>query len=173
MATTQIKDPNNDNQAFVSNAHELFVTGVGVNNGSIGNNGSTAPTQSSEIAGIDPSGNLHPVSVDSTGAVYINSTAPIATTELGLNHFQTSQYAIGTTAVQLTPVPLANRSSASIRIQAANNVAVYIGNDASVTPSTGYPLYDRDSLELDLTPTSTIYAVSTIAGQVVAVLEIA
>lgn len=41
-------------------------------NPSVGLNGTTAPTSSTEIGGIDPSGNLKPVSVSSSGAVNVN-----------------------------------------------------------------------------------------------------
>lgn len=92
---------------------------------------------------------------------------------VGLGMFQTSQYAIGVTAVQLAPTALPNRSSLSVTVEAAPNVAVYIGNSSSVTISTGYPLYDGSTLQLDLTPAGSIWAITATAGQTIAVLEIA
>lgn len=91
----------------------------------------------------------------------------------GLNAFQTSQYIIGVTAVQVAPTPLVNRSSVSFRVEADRGIPIYVGNNSSVTISTGYPLYDGDTLSMDLTPTDTIYAISTAANQVLAILEIA
>jgi hypothetical protein len=41
-------------------------------NPSVGANGATAPTSSTEVAGKDGSGNLIPVSVDSSGNVNVN-----------------------------------------------------------------------------------------------------
>jgi len=47
-------------------------------NPSVGPNGATAPTSSTEIAGVDLAGNLIPVSVDSAGNVNVNvSSSPL------------------------------------------------------------------------------------------------
>lgn len=44
-------------------------------NASVGPNGSTAPTSSTEIGGVNGSGNLTPVSVDNSGNVNVNVIA--------------------------------------------------------------------------------------------------
>lgn len=123
----------------------------------------------------DGSGNY--VKVNSNGSIDVNSTTTISgtidTVEQGLNGFQTSQYTIGLTAVQITPTPLTNRSSMSLAIIATPNIPIYIGNSSSVTVNNGYPLYDGNTIELDLTPSGTIWAISTATGQVVAALEMA
>ena len=41
-------------------------------NPSVGTNGTTAPTSSTEVAGINPSGNLQPLQTDSSGSLYVN-----------------------------------------------------------------------------------------------------
>lgn len=43
-------------------------------NPSIGVNGATAPTSSTEVGGIGPDGNLHPVSTDNSGVLNVNTT---------------------------------------------------------------------------------------------------
>lgn len=91
----------------------------------------------------------------------------------GLNDFQTSQYTVGTSVVQLTASPLSNRSSISFRVIATNGNAIYIGNNNALTVSNGYPLYNGDTLQMDLTPVNNIYAVGTAVGQTVCILEIA
>jgi hypothetical protein len=91
----------------------------------------------------------------------------------GLTTFQTSQYTVGTSAVRLTTSPLSNRSSVSIKAVLSFGNTVYIGNSNSVTASTGYPLYNGDSLQMDLTGAQQIWAISTAASQTVAVLELA
>jgi hypothetical protein len=185
MASTQIKDGFNggsDNQAKVDSQGRLYVYDAGGgtgSNASVGPNGSTAPTSSTEIAGINPEGNLTPVSVTDSGAINVvtSGTSTVSGTVVsetaGLNSFQTSQYTIGTTAVHLAPTPLANRSSISITITASAGVPVFIGNSAAVTITTGYPLYNGSTIQLDLTPTGNVYAISTTAGQTASVLEIA
>ena len=111
------------------------------------------------------------------GALNVNSnttiTGTINTQEAGLNSFQTSQYTVGTSVVQLTPSPLANRSSISLRVIATTGSSVFIGNNSGLTISNGYPLNDGDTLQMDLTTSNSIYAVATSPGQTVYVLEIA
>lgn len=111
-------------------------------------------------------------SIDANISGSTTVTGNVTTTEAGLGTFQTSQYPIGTSTVQLAPTSLPNRSSLSLRVTATGTNAVYIGNSSSVTTSNGYPLYNGDTLQMDLTPTGLIYAISNAVGQTVAVLEI-
>lgn len=91
----------------------------------------------------------------------------------GLINFQTSQYTVGTSAVQLTVTPLTNRSSMSIKATTTTNTdVVYIGNSSGVTTSTGYALFLGDSLQLDLTPAHQVWAIATSASQKLYVAEI-
>lgn len=182
MATTQIKDGFNggsDNQLKVNadGSINTNTTGGGGSNASVGLTGAIAPTSATEIAGIDPSGNLHAVSVDANGFINVNGTSvvtgTVTTDQAGLTSFQTSQYAVGVTATHLAPSPLTNRSSVSITIEASPNVAVFIGNSSAVTITTGYPLYDGSTIQLDLTPTGNVWAVCATTGSIAAVLEIA
>lgn len=182
MATTRIKNGyqgGTDDQLKVNPDGSINVntSGGSGGNASVGVTGTTAPTSATEIAGIDPNGDLRPVSVDINGFINVQGvstiTGPVTTVEGGLDSFQTSQYTIGASAIQLTPIPLPDRSSISLRVKADAGIAIYIGPSASVTVNNGYPLYDGDTLQMDLTPSNTIYAISTIPGQIVAILEIA
>lgn len=181
MATNQIRDGYNggsDNQLRVNDDGSINVTGSsGGGNASVAPTGITAPTSATEVAGIDPDGNLRAVSVDINGFVNVQGvstiTGPVTTTEQGLNSFQTSQYVIGTSAVQIAPISLPNRSSISFRVEADRGVPIYIANNSSISVVNGYPLYDGDTLSMDLTSSDTIYAISTTANQVLAILEIA
>lgn len=183
MSTTQIKNGFNggtDDQLLVNPDGSINVNGGGSGGGnaSVGPTGSTAPASGTEIAGINPEGKLTAVTVTDAGFINVNGvstiTGPVTTEQAGLNSFQTSQWAVGTSAVQITPTPLANRSSVSFRVEATSaSTPVYVGNNSSVTTSNGYPLYDGDTLSMDLTPSDTIYAISTTPGQILAVLEIA
>lgn len=183
MAATQIKDGfqgGSDNQLKVNTDGSINVNatgGGGGGNASVGATDVVAPVFGTEIAGIDPDGNLKAVSVDENGFVNVQGvstvTGPVTTEQAGLDAFQTSQYSVGLTAVQLTPTPLANRSSISLSIIAEPNIAVYIGNSNSVTIHSGYPLFNGNTLEMDLTPTGQIWVISEASDQTVAVLEIA
>lgn len=117
------------------------------------------------------------VAVNADGSINTEGTAVVTgtvnTNLLGLAAFQTSQYTVGTSAVQLTVVPLTNRSSMSIKVvTTTSSDVVYVGNSAAVTTSTGYPLFNGDSVQLDLDATQTVYVIGSSAGQEVFVMEL-
>jgi hypothetical protein len=107
-----------------------------------------------------------------TNFLAVNADGSINTELEGLNSFQTSQYTISLSAVQITPSPLANRSAISFKALCATNQMIFIGNSNSVTSTTGYPLFDGDSLQMDLTPAHQVWAIASAAGQTLAVLEL-
>lgn len=90
-----------------------------------------------------------------------------------LNSFQTGQYTIGTTIVQLTPSPLSNRSSISLRVTCTGSNSIFIGNSSSTTTLNGYPLYNGDTIQMDLSPTNSLFAIASAEEQTAFVLEIA
>lgn len=110
------------------------------------------------------------INANTSGSSTVSGT--VNTNLNGLTHFQTSQYTIGVTAIQLTPTPLASRSSVSIKAILTGVNVVYIGNSPSVTTSTGYPLFNGDSVQFDLTAAQTLYAIATGAAQTVCVAEL-
>lgn len=140
--------------------------------------GSMAPTSAIEIGAVDSGGKLQALTVDPAGKLLVDISGSSTVTGTvnanieGLNAFQTSQYMIGSSSVQLTPTPLTSRSSMSIKAVLTGSNILYIGNSSAVTASTGYPLFNGDSLQIDLTPSQSIYAISTAAGQIAAVMEI-
>lgn len=153
-----------------------------------------APVSADRIIPVDPHGNFYtdnnplPVAFDGTvtiGDVTVVGTAPnhyplepnsdgsINVDIESLTTFQTEQYDVNTTAVQITPVPMSNRSSIGFKaICTTSSDAIYIGNNSSVTTLTGYPLFSHDTLEMDLTGADTIYAIATSDGQTLCVLEL-
>lgn len=148
---------------------------VGNNSGVIGQ---PAPASGSAVAAIDANGKLQNLQVDPSGKLLVDIsgsstvTGSVNASIEGLTSFQTSQYSINTSAVQLTPTPLTNRSSMSIKAICTSANLVYIGNNSSVSTSNGYPLFNGDSVQLDLTPAQSIYAVSNASGQKLYILEI-
>lgn len=117
---------------------------------------------------INSDGSLNVVTSGGTTTV----TGTVTTKEAGSDDFQTSQYIIGLSVVQLAPSPLSGRTSLSIRIDKNNTGAIYIGNSAAVTTSTGYPLFEGDTLGMDLSDSKSLYAISDTANQKLALLEI-
>jgi len=128
---------------------------------SIGNKAGT------NFLAVNPDGSIN---VTSTGSSTVSGT--VETNLNGLNVWQTSQYSVGTSAVQLAPTPLSVRSSISIKANNTLNSLVYIGDSAAVTTTTGYALFNGDSLQMDLTPDGVVWAISNNPGQLVYVLEI-
>jgi len=123
---------------------------------------------------VDVTGTVITGSIDITEVGGIPVTGPDLPVDLaGLTAFQTSQYTVGTTAIQLTPTPMPDRRAISIKVVTTTSTdAVYIGNSAAVTTSTGYPIFNMGSFQMDLTNSEPIWAIGTSAGQKVYVLEL-
>ena len=165
---------------IASNQSPVPVTGtITATNPSVGANNITAPTSSTQIGAQNTAGQLIPLMVDPSGKLLVDTSGTSTVTGTvdaninGLSTFQTSQYVVGSTAVQLTPVPLVNRSSMSIKVKTTTSVdMIYVGNSNSVTTTTGYVLFNGDSLQLDLTAPQVVWAIGTSPGQTVYVMEI-
>lgn len=176
MAVTQIKDGyagGSDNQLKVNSDGSINVTSSG--------GGGSSTVKIEDTAGnplTSTSGALNITgTVTVSGAVTSSGTSTVSgtvSTNLnGLAAFQTSQYTVGTSAVQLTVTPLTNRSSMSIKVKTAgSNDLVYIGGTSGVTSSTGYVLFNGDSLQLDITGSHSVYVIGSASGQTVYVLEV-
>ena len=150
MATTQIKDGFNG-----GSDNQLKVNSDGSINVDVSGGGGTSNVNITEINGTAITGSDLPVDL------------------AGLTAFKTSQYTVGTSAVQLTPTPMSNRRAISIKVITTTPTdSVYIGNSSAVTTSTGYPIFNLGSLQLDLTNVQSIWAIGTSAGQLVYALEI-
>jgi hypothetical protein len=133
------------------------------------------------ISAIDDSikignGTGHFMAVNTDGSINVNGVSTVSgtvTTNVnGLNAFKTTQYAINTSIIQLTPTPLPNRSAMTLKaVTSAATECIYIG-DSSVSTSTGYPLFNGDSLQLDLTAVFNIYAIGSVTGQKLYIMEL-
>lgn len=115
--------------------------------------------------------------VNNDGSINVSGISTVSgtvdTNLNGLTNYATTQYTVTTSVQQLTPIPLAGRSSMIIKVVTTSNTeAVYIG-DASVTTVVGFPLFNGDSMQLDLTSFSSIYVIGTSPAQKVYVMELA
>ncbi len=97
----------------------------------------------------------------------------LKTSELPGVQFQTSQYTVGTSAVQLTSTPLTGRKSVSIKAKCTSTNIIYVGNSSGVTTANGYALNNGDAINIDLDGSNTVYAISNAAAQTLYVLELA
>jgi hypothetical protein len=176
MATTQIKDGfagGSDNQMKVNADGSINVDvsgGGGASNVNLIEVGGAAialgQTTMANSIPVKIASNQSPISISGTISGTVDSTL------LGLNAFQTSQYTIGVTAIQITPTPLAGRSSISIKVTTTGMAMIYIGNSNAVTTTTGFPMVSGDNIQMDLTTSQSIYAISNMAGQLLYALEI-
>lgn len=121
-------------------------------------------------------GSDNQLKVNADGSINTGGTSTVTgtvnTNLNGLGSFKTTQYTVGVAAVQLAPTPLAGRTSLSVKvITAASQDTVYIGTTSGVLTTTGYVLFNGDSVQLDLTAVANIYAIASAAGQRVFVLE--
>lgn len=184
MAVTQIKNGWNggsDDQLKVNPDGSINVNGGGSGgNASVGPINTPAPTSATEIAGVNPEGNLTPVSVTDTGAINVVSsgsstvTGTVTTNEAGLASYKTTQYTVGTIEVQLAPTPLAGRSSVSFKVHTASGTDFILFAQAPGQAATnGYRLDDGESMQMDLTAAGNIYVIGSSAGQTIFLLEIA
>lgn len=155
-------------------------TPIPTTNLSVGLDGATAPTYSTQIGAQNSSGNLVALSVDPLGRLLVDTTGTSTITGTvnaninGLNDFETTQYLVGTTPIQIT-IPTGT-SSMSIKAKTSTMTdAVLVGGTGSVSNAitgtgNGYFLFYGDSLQLDLTPTASVWVVGTSAGQIICVL---
>ena len=87
--------------------------GGGSSNASVGTNGITAPTSSTEVAGINPSGNLQPLQTDASGNLKVALTSDIAELNVNLNEVGGAAIALGQTVMASSlPVAFASNQSA-------------------------------------------------------------
>jgi len=96
---------------------------------SVGPNGSTAPTSSTEVGGVTPSGNLEPISVDNSGNQNVNVVSSVLPTGAATSANQTSEIA------QLTSIN--GKTPALGQAVSANSVPVVIASDQSAIPVSG------------------------------------
>lgn len=90
--------------------------------------------------------------IDPTGRVWI--------TEAAVKEIAAAEITVGTTAVTLTTNTsgLRRRKLFVRNIQTEPEVVVYVG-DADVTASNGFPLFDQDEIELDVSPEAVVKAI--------------
>lgn len=178
MATTTIKDGFNggsDNQLKVNSDGSINVDVTGgtiiVSNPSVGPTGVTAPIQATEIGGIDTSGNLQALKVDSTGALEVSGTfASVTEGFSNLAPGYPTQISVGTNSIQIFPINslrkyahIMNNSSNIIYIQYQSAAALNQG--VKINPGTFFTL---DSANLWL---GAINAIGLVSSQLIDILE--
>lgn len=180
MSVTTLKDRDNDNQNKVDSTGHVYVTDGGVplavtgnitaNNASVSTNGTTAPTSSTQVGGVDPSGNLEALKVDSAGNLKITGSISVGSGFSTLSPGYPTQVTVGTTSIQLIAsngnrkyFHIFNNSSQPIYIQ--YQVSAALNQGIRINSGTFFTL-DSENLWL-----GSINAIGFIAGQLIDVLE--
>lgn len=104
-------------------------------NASIGSNGTTAPTSSTEIGGINPSGNLQPLQTDAAGNLLVDIASPLIIssniTEFGSNPVVTG---VGASGLGIPRVTVSNDSTVGLNAGSNN-----IGSITNITGTVSLP----------------------------------
>jgi hypothetical protein len=180
MSVTTIKDRDNDNQNKVDSTGHVYVTDGGTpiavtgnitaNNASVGTTGSTAPTSATEIGGIDPSGNLQPLEVDSSGNLKVTGSLTIGEGFSTISPGYPTQIPVGTVSTQLFAAN-PNRKYAHVFNNSAEliflqyQVSAALNQGIKIQPGSFFTL-NSDNLWLGV-----INAIGLISGQLIDCLE--
>lgn len=153
-----------------------FMAGTGAPNQSAGGRGGSGGTRRVRVlADTDFAGLANVVIRASAGSFAVALTSPVQIAGL-YTASQTLRHTVGITAVRLDPSAVVGRSSVEVLYQAtgaANNGVVYVGFANSVTTGNGRALQPGEAWTLDVTTTTTLWAVASNAGQQVQVTELA
>lgn len=102
-----------------------------------------------------------------------------ATAQMGARPKVGQNSSIGASAVQLVAAPSAGvqniqRGNAGVIVKAlpGNTATVYVGGDATVTSSTGFPLAAGDAITLPVDDPSRVYAVAASGTQALAWISV-
>lgn len=180
MATTIIKDYQDDNQAKVDSTGHVYVTDGGTpiavtgtftaTNPSVGPTGAPAPAQATEIAGVDSAGNLIPVLVTSTGQVEVTGTLTVGEGFSTISPGYPTQVSVGTVSTQLF-ASNANRKYAHIFNNSGEPIYIQYQVSAALNQGiriNGGSFFTLDSNNLWL---GIINAIGVMTGQLIDVLE--
>lgn len=167
MASTTIKDGFNggtDNQLRVNDDGSINVVG--------GGGGGTTDVNIHDSAGGNLTSTSGALNVNTTGSSTVTGT--VISNEAGLSAYQTTQYTVGVSEIQLAPTPLVNRSSVSFKIHTTSpSDFILFAPSPGIAATNGYRLDDGESIQLDLTDAGSIYVIGSSAGQTIYLLEIA
>lgn len=166
MAATQIKDGfqgGSDNQLKVNSDGSINVNG--------GGGGGTTDVNIHDSAGNSLTSTSGALNVSTTGSSTVTGT--VTSNQAGLIDWHASQFVVGVTATQIAPSALTNRSSISLKASCDPGQGIYVGKTSSVTVNDGWEILNGETLQLDLTPAATIYAISGAANQKLFVIEVA
>lgn len=172
MSIVQIRSGGvSQNQALVNDQGQLLVQGeMSVTNPSIGTPGQTAPTMTSGVAGVNPSGKLTPLQTDTNGALI--TTAEMVMVE-GFNTIAPGypvQIPVGTNSTVLLPV---NPLRAYAHVINNSSYKIYVQYGVSAALRQGFPVTVGSALFIsgnDLYR-GAINAISPVANTLIDVLE--
>ncbi len=103
-------------------------------------------------------------------AIPIDTLGRALVTEAGEKEVRAKEFTVGSqTAVKLAIAGSPNRRK--LFVTNIPDVTIFIG-DANVSTSTGFPLYPRDEIELDVDETAEVWAIAESGTSDVRILEV-
>lgn len=123
----------------------LPTQSISATNPSVGINGTTAPTSSTEVAGVNPSGNLNPLHTDASNNLLVNVGVAVLPTGAATSALQvTGNSVLGsilldqTNGTQLTGLVAGTASVGTVGLNAGtNNIGHVDGQGTAGTPAGG------------------------------------
>lgn len=175
MATTQIKDGfqgGSDNQLLVNLDGSINVKDNGgtMANPSVGSTGGVAPAMATEIAGVNPSGNLTALMVDANGSLITTAEMTMVEGFDTIVEGYPTQVSVGTNSTQILPV---NSLRAYAHVINNSSYKVYVQYNVSAQLNKGFPLTAGSTLFIsgnDLYR-GAVNAISPVANTLIDVLD--
>lgn len=118
---------------------------------------------------VSADGDAHPFVFNNNGQLKV--AGDINVTEDSYDSIATQTATVGTSAVELASTPLSNRKNIIIQNLGASDI--YVGEDNSVTTSSGLLVSKKSNLEFKCSASCDVWAISANAGNDVRILEMA
>lgn len=157
-----IKDPASGNILKINSDGSINTSGGGGGSTDVNIHDSSGNTLSSTSGALN---------VNTSGTSTVTGT--VTTNEAGLDNFNSVQYTIGTSVVQIASPALSGRSSINLKCGRDNAGTIYFKNNNTVSPTNASFLYGGDSITLDLSDLGNIFVIADQSGQILGVIEMA
>lgn len=113
-----------------------------------------------ELYAAQQDGNTHLQNIENKLPAQVGGVMPVSPlAQLPMGTWKVTLVTVQATATRVDPTPLANRKRVILRALTGNADNVFIHDDNTVSTTNGYPIYDKESIDLPLSPTAQIWAV--------------
>lgn len=136
-------------------------TGAASSNPSVGVNGSIAPTSSTEVGGINPSGNLQPLQTDASGALIVSPLTTSSTVTVVQPNGALLHATIDASALPIGASTSALQTSGNTSLSSIDGKLGTLGQKTSAGSAPVVIASDQSTLPVALTSASTVTVVQS------------